>query len=178
MRRYSKQIPWEVVSRKNITYRRPRNLKDILVHSDFLRPKPRQSGMFVCRRHCTSCQKIMTGTTFTSHTNNRKFKIEGHHNCQSNYVIYLIECNLCHQQYVGQTSNTLHARLTSHSSDIKKRKLTSVAAHFTSPGHSITHLKCTAIAQSYRDGNLKLRHEEAWIRLLETWYPNGMNIKE
>ena len=161
-----------------ITFRRPRNLKDILVHSDFTRKRKLTPGMRTCPKHCASCARIKTGTEFTSKATGETYKIQGSHNCRSTYIIYLIECSKCKCQYVGQTSNTLHSRLTSHVSDIRRKKYTSVGTHFNLPEHNIQHLRATAIASSYRDSNSRMRHEEAWIRLLKSWYPHGLNIKE
>ncbi len=161
-----------------ITFRRPRNLKDILVRSDYVRKPKSRPGMSTCPKHCSSCPRIKTGTEFTSKATGETHKIQGSHNCRSSYIIYLIECSKCQCQYVGQTSNTLHSRLTSHVSDIRKKKYTSVGTHFNSPGHTIQHLKASVIASSYRDANARMRHEEAWIRILQCWYPNGLNIKE
>ncbi len=161
-----------------VTYRRPRNLKDILVHSDFVRNPIQKPGMRTCPKKCTSCPKVAVCDSFTSYSTNKTYKIQGSHNCQSSFIIYLIQCSRCHVQYVGQTSNSLHQRLTSHTSDVKKNKPTSIAAHFNQPHHSIRDLQCLVICPTYRDANLRLRHEEAWIRILETWYPTGLNIKE
>ena len=63
------------------------------------------------------------GTTFSSHKNGKMYKIQGRHCCTSSYVVYLLSCKNCGQQYVGQTSNTLHSRLTSRLSDIRKKKI-------------------------------------------------------
>ncbi len=161
-----------------ITFRRPRNLKDILVHSDFVRKPKTRSGMTTCPKHCSSCPRIQPGTEFTSKATGETFTIQGSHNCRSSYIIYLIECSQCQCQYVGQTSNTLHCRLISHVSDIRRKKYTSIGTHFNSPGHNVNHLKATVIAPSYRDANFRMRHEEAWIRILKSWYPHGLNIKE
>ncbi len=161
-----------------ITFRRPRNLKDILVHSDFTRKRKQTPGMRTCPKHCTSCARIKTGTEFTSNATGETYTIQGSHNCRSSYVIYLLECSKCNCQYVGQTSNTLHSRLTSHVSDIRRKKYTSVGTHFNLPDHNIRHLRATVIASSYRDSNSRMRHEEAWIRILKSWYPHGLNVKE
>ncbi len=161
-----------------VTYRRPRNLKDILVHSDFVRPPKRKNGMTTCAKHCSSCPQVLLTDKIKSTTTQKEYEVQGSHTCQSNHVIYLIQCTKCRSQYVGQTMNTLHTRMTSHRSDIKNKKVTSVAGHFNSPNHSLRDMKFTAICYTYRDGNLRLRHEEAWIRILQTWYPTGMNIKE
>ena len=161
-----------------VTFRRPRNLKDILVHSDFHKKPRRSPGMRTCPKHCASCPRIKTCTEFSSTATGESFKIQGSHNCLSSHVVYLIECAKCKCQYVGQTSNTVHSRLTSHVSNIRRRKYTSVATHFNSPGHNLNHLKLNVISTSYRDANSRMRHEEAWIRILKSWYPHGLNIKE
>ena len=51
-------------------------------------------------------------------------------NCQSENLIYLITCNACEIQYVGQTKNCILTRFQGHYQDIKTNDDTAVARHF------------------------------------------------
>ena len=54
-------------------------------------------------------------------------------NCKTSNVVYLIECSLCHVQYVGETRNALHIRMNGHRGYIHHRRLDKpVSAHFNS----------------------------------------------
>ena len=52
--------------------------------------------------------------------------------CQSNNLIYFLECNWCHTKYVGQTKNRIIDRFQCHIFDIKHNHNTRVARHFES----------------------------------------------
>ena len=52
--------------------------------------------------------------------------------CQSNNLIYCLECNWCHTKYVGQTKNRIIDRFQGHMFDIKHNLNTTVARHFGS----------------------------------------------
>ena len=93
--------------------------------------------------------------------------------CKTKSVVYLIECSKCGIQYVGRTKNPLQKRFTSHRSDIKNKKQTSVAEHFNLPGHSIEDLTIMIIDQE--DNVKKLRKRERyWINELKT-KAHGLN---
>ena len=94
-------------------------------------------------------------------------------NCKTKGVVYLIECSKRGKQYVGMTKNPLQKRFTSHRSDIKNKKETSVAEHFNLPGHSMEDLTIMIIDQE--DDVKKLRKRERhWIDELET-KAHGLN---
>lgn len=54
--------------------------------------------------------------------------------CKSSDVMYIIQCNLCGQQYVGETGQPLHAGMN-HLADIIHKRVTEkpVAAHSNQP---------------------------------------------
>ncbi len=159
-----------------LTYRRPKNLRDLLVHSDFVRPMKMTMGMTTCGKLCSSCTYIEIGQRVTSSANGYTFELRGTYSCTTSFIIYMITCSLCKKQYVGQSSNSLHQRMIAHVMDIRKKTETSVAKHFNEGTHSLTNLKVSIICQTYRNLNSRLRHEEAWIRLMKTAHPSGLNI--
>ena len=119
----------------------------------------------------------MTKTKCIQSTNNDyKYDIVDSLSCKSQFVIYLLECRACGMQYVGQTSNNLATRMTQQLSDVRTHKDTSVASHFNQENHEPRDLRCSAICATSRNINTCLRHEEAWICLLATTAPNGLNV--
>ena len=51
--------------------------------------------------------------------------------CQTNNVVYLLECSLCHILYVGQTKNAIMRRTYQHLRDIAlKIQKSTVARHY------------------------------------------------
>jgi hypothetical protein len=97
-------------------------------------------------------------------------------NCKLKNVIYLISCNKCQLNYVGQTKMELKNRLQGHLSAIKLKKRTALAIHFNSPGHDLKkHLKI-AIMDTTTPFHLGMR-EAAWIHKLST-ITHGLNLKD
>ena len=75
---------------------------------------------------------------------------------------------------VRKTKNALQNRFTSHRSDIKNKKKTSVAKHFNQDGHSMEDL--TIMITDQEDSDKKLREREKyWIEKLKTKAPHGLN---
>ena len=66
---------------------------------------------------------------------NISYKIPGKFNCQSRNIIYVLTCEQHNKQYVGETQQTLNARLRLHESMIRTRKENVVAEHFNEEGH-------------------------------------------
>lgn len=94
-------------------------------------------------------------------------------------LVYIIECNRCGNQYVGETGNALHVRLNGHRSDIKAKIVEKpVAQHFNQPGHSMNDLTIMCIEKIRKDDpHLRRRRESYWIHTLETMAPAGMNLE-
>ena len=169
-----------VFPEKPITaFRRPKNLRDLLV-SATLKPSNFTSaqGTFPCQnKRCLTCKHIKTGTTTLS-SSGHTFRVRATATCKTNNVIYLIECQLCHKQYVGDTQNPLHIRLNGHRNDIKHKRLENqVAAHFCSSNHSLSHLTIMVVEQMHSKNDvLRKRRESFWIHQLQSLHPAGLNL--
>ena len=161
-----------------VTFRCPRNLRDLLVNADVKAKKPTTAGCSTCNKHCATCNKVKCCKEVIGHHTQYCFKIRSQLNCQSKYIIYMLECQKCGIQYVGQTSNSLNARVIAHMTDIKKKKDTTVAVHFNSAGHSSQDVRCVAMCRTSEDLNTRMRHEEAIITLMRTYPPGGINVKQ
>ena len=78
-------------------------------------------GFYPCRADSRcACYKTYGKftRTVTSTTKGETFILAGHTTCQTSNVIYLIECNNCDDQYIGETKNSIHCRTYQHRSDI------------------------------------------------------------
>ena len=91
--------------------RQPSSLRDMLVSSKFcLNPvkPPRAKGMFYCPRTCRYHRLgyIVRTTSFTFGKNNQfRWEYTRFFNCDSNCVIYLLQCNYCWKFYIGETGD-------------------------------------------------------------------------
>ena len=104
------------------------------------------------------------------------YKIPGKFNCQSRNIIYVLTCGTHNVQYVGETQQTLNARFRLHESMMNTKKENPVADHFNDENHLNNKFdyKINIVGQE-ANKNKRLRLEEAWILLLNTHYPNGLN---
>ena len=156
-------------------FRRPKNLRDSLVHSSASRRDT--VGSRPCNiPRCMTCTSITSSTTFTSTITCKSYNIL--HSLSHN-VIYLITCYLCNKQYVGLTSQTLRKRFNTHRFNITNDRGDAVAKHFNLPGLTISHAKITPIDQLITADMIGLQNKEIfWIHTLQTLEPQGINVND
>ena len=165
-----------------MAYRRPKSLRDILVHAK-LNPDPSDDGPTgeskPCgNKRCFTC-KLMTPTQIAKSSSGASVKLKRQTNCKSANVIYLITCTQCGKQYVGETKRALNERMNGHRSDWTKRRFqrSPVAEHFHLQNHdfnSHVSLCCIDHDAQWSDDTRKAR-ENYWIRRLNTMQPHGIN---
>ena len=178
-----------IPERHQVVYRRPKNLRDLLVRADV---KPAHTppgaktnvvkwGTTRCEaRGCKTCPTICAADSIKCHTTGKVHPVRVSATCKTTDVIYVISCLKCGKQYVGETSQALHLRMNGHRSDIRLKKTTEkpVAHHFCSPGHKLDHLSIMVVDQTpLGDTVLRKNREARWIRCLKTAQPEGMNIR-
>ena len=172
-----------------VAYRRPISLRDRLVSTKFKTvnniPVPR--GCEACgKSKCSWCKGINKTTTFTSSNNNKTFKIFHSVNCQSSWVIYIIECNICNLQYIGKSETPFNLRLNNHRNHIKKGiSSCELTEHFlhNKRTHNFDNNVIITIIEQIRKDNISneqkkdlLRHREIfWQKKLNSMQPNGLN---
>ena len=118
--------------------------------------------------------------TFTSNVTKRSYEVISHSktlNCTSDNVVYLITCNKCGIQYVGETSQKLR---NNHRSSLKRLTNLYLYHHFSSDGHSEDDI-CIMPIEEITPGDranvtsIRLEREDYWCRELCTYYPYGLN---
>ena len=104
------------------------------------------------------------------------YTIYGNINCK--YFTYLMECIKCKLQYVGKTKTEFNLWLNNHHKDVLKLDAIPADRHFDLKEHN-THAKFTIIEQlkninlSKKSITDNLKHENFWIKKLETLSPRG-----
>ena len=68
-------------------------------------------GMHKCNKPCKVCHLINVTKEFRSNTKDETHKMHGEFSCNTVGMIYLISCNKCSMQYVGQTTRKFQIRL-------------------------------------------------------------------
>ena len=198
----SKQVrkTWDLLDRASSTrdlhdrsvrigYRRPKNLKDILVKTKLTTDatcsdQPRTKPDLTCKaRNCRYCPKLEKGGKITSKTTGRKYYAKTNVTCNSNNVVYCISCKRCGKQYVGQTKNSLKQRFQSHfyyiAHDAEK---TEVSRHFNREGHKGLDDVSIHVLEFIHHGpqsegavDTRLSKEFDWIHRIRSQIPLGMN---
>jgi hypothetical protein len=125
---------------------------------------------------CKCCNFINATSTFYNTDRDTVYYIDGVFNCNSTDVIYVISCIKCNKLYVGQTGRMLKDRINNHRSDIRLKKATAVSIHFNGPHHSLNDVRVTPIydISSLSHGE-RLKVEYEFMKLINTFYPVGMN---
>jgi hypothetical protein len=123
-------------------FRRPRNLKDMVVRAKLDNPLP-NGGFKTCSdarcKHSTDTDK------FTSPVTGRTYKILGNMSCHTDNCVYLISCKACSKQYVGEPGDLLR-RINNHRSTIKTKKTKEpVGVHFNLNGHKWENMTVVVI---------------------------------
>ena len=137
------------------------------------------------RQRCATCAVIQPSRFFHSSLTNRRYTVisECDLSCSTINVIYLISCDKCDHQYVGETKGKVSERLSGHRSSIKKRANTFIARHFTLPGHSVMDIRVQPIehitprsGETEKDVTIRSLHRERfWMLELVAVYPYGLN---
>ena len=138
-------------------YRRQPNLRDILTSSTITYPpKPNTETTCsvyvpVCTRlgRCTYCPKLKKVEQITSFHSKKVFKYKSlppKHKvtCELSNVIYIINCNKCGLQYIGETKRPIRNRMYEHYNSVQKsqtEKSTPVSRHFLQNQHSVKNME-------------------------------------
>ena len=122
--------------------RQPPNLKKLLTSAKIKHCTPSSDHQVTkCKRpRCKCCLHIVEGSSYHFSQTNTTFKVSSSLNCLSKFVIYTLSCNTCHEYYVGLTTNSLCARMTTHRQQIENPDLChlNVSKHIASCSRHLT----------------------------------------
>ena len=135
-----------------VAFRRCPNLRDLLVlaklPSNSTNPNPQlPCGSFRCGKNCATCPYISDGlTSYTFFSTGETRTIKSNLTCDTKNLIYMIQCNRCNLQYIGETKRRLKDRFNEHCRTIDnpntKSKPTTAAEHFlSSPNHTANNMQ-------------------------------------
>ena len=145
---------WDILARSATTknlhrthlkigYRRPKNLKEMLVKARTnYHPETDKSPSNKCcegrnkckKKSCLYCKNLDIGGSIIN--SNEKITCKQAITCNSSNVIYCIECTCCRKKYIGQIKRRIKDRMREHFYSVKKQKESDVAYHFNSKGHN------------------------------------------
>ena len=97
-----------------VAFRRSPNLRDLLVTAKLLSNSANPQlpcGSFRCGKNCATCPYISHGLTYTFFSTGETRPIKFNLTCETKNLIYMIQCNRCNLQYIGETKRRLKDRL-------------------------------------------------------------------
>ena len=169
-----------------VAYRRSSNLSDFLVRAQLrnLVQHNQPRGSYPCGKNCLTCKYISDGqTSYIFHATGETRPITNHIDCNSKNVIYMIQCNQCSKQYIGETKRRLKDRFNEHRRPVDNpsniSKPTTVSEHFLTNDHSANDITLIPLelTKSNRDSVRKAR-EAYLIERGKTLEPLGINKKD
>ena len=179
-------LDWRVVQ----GFRRPKNIRDILVRALVRNPmdvadKPPKHLVNKCsRKNCRYCLKLDTSGRITSPITGRSYNTIRCCSCKTNNIIYCITCKICKKQYIGHTKRTLSERMCEHFRYISQHNRThSVGRHYNSEDHSgLSNVTLHVLQFGRKDPDskesleIRLDLEQLWIHRLRSTTPMGLNV--
>ena len=173
-------------------FRRPKNLRDLLVCAklttpdtgNYQRNAPKRDR---CQRlKCNYCSILNKSGRIICPLNQRSYVTRFNISCCSNNLIYCLLCKACSKIYVGQTKRSLRERICEHLTSIRKRKTHLVVGrHYNTGGHQGTPDVTVYILDFVRtppaaENSRKRREalEQKWIFRLRSLVPGGLNIAD
>lgn len=101
------------------------NLKKILTKAKF---SSGHTEVTQCSdRRCGTCSLIITGQSFIFKNSRKPFKVNFNMNCGTENLLYVLQCQGCLENYIGQTSGTLRARMRVHKQQINTPEYRQIA---------------------------------------------------
>ena len=128
-------------------------------------------------------------STFKSKHSNEVYQIKKNFNCNSEMVVYLIECRVCGKQYSGSTMTKFRARANNYKSmhrTFRKEQILSNQArnqklfheHYLQNEHNgICVWEMTIIDHAETVKSLRQK-ELYWYHKLKTYAPFGLNERD
>ena len=165
-----------------MAYKSPPNIKDKLIRAkvpDPLPARPRRiiTGMKKCNK-CPICPYVQVGPIIKATQINYTTEINAEVNCQTKNIIYIIGCQKCKEQYVGETSRSLQERFSEHLGYVKNKHLNKVTGeHFNLKGHNHSDMKISIMEKLHSNSDqYRKQREKMFITKFNTKY-KGMNRK-
>ena len=104
--------------------------------------------------------------------------------CNERCLLYLLTCNKCKMQYVGQTIYHFRSRWNNYKSDSRKHGVEATCVqqhlfnHFCTSGHCGFLEDVSLTFADKIDRSDPLKREDNWRSTLKTMAPFGLNIEQ
>jgi hypothetical protein len=155
-----------------LVFKRNKNLRDFLVKARLGPPISQRQAQIGCRPcgklFCKVCKHMIRTNTVLSKDKTYSFQIKGDYHCQTQNVVYLLECSTCSSQYIGQTSTPFNLRFNNHKSHCRSKPLLAVSKHCSQLGHEIDKFKTVILRSGFRSDAERIHFESFLIQQFKT----------
>ena len=174
-----------------ITFKHSPNLSQLLVrakldyHTDTelpvydpppIPPISYSSKNISCRNEqCGTCPQLSNRSHYWSYQTKHYYNISKIFFCDTTNCIYLLDCNICNKQYVGETHCTIRNRMRHHRNISRSTINRPIYAHLKLHKTDFIVFTITIIDQ-VRDTKSRKEKESMYINRLKTYLPFGLNV--
>ena len=125
---------------------------------------------------CECCDKLLRNEIRDT-TGAKSYHVPKEVDCSTRNVIYCLLCSACGiKVYVGETERSIKERFMEHLHDVLNRADKGINRHFKD--HPATDVQITVLAKMFDWSKVcRLLNQERWIKLLNTRFPDGCNVK-
>ena len=161
-----------------VFYRIARKFSIYLVRAK-LYPIERKVGSCKCNgKRCEVCKNVLETDTFTCSNDQTTYKINHKFDCNEKCLVYLITCNKCLKQYVGQDQDEITIKIIPRNLIEEK----------TVCKDTFTNIFSYQVIQFFLQDNYvnlidktnpraPTKREDCWIHTLETKAPMRLNVE-
>ena len=158
------------------------NIRDKLIRAKVppqpsSRPKRTKAGMVKCNKPCPICPFVKEQKKIRATFSDTKVHLQKYYTCDTDNMIYMLECCKCRDQYIGQSKGSLRDRFTDHIGYVRRKENKSTGNHFNLRGHSMSDMSISVLEQvKQRDRFYRETRESYWIEQFNLKF-KGMNKK-
>ena len=202
-----KEVTRTFTPRPMVSCQSARKLSSYLARAT-LYPVERKAGSCSCNgKRCEACKNVLENDTFTCSNDQTTYKINRKFDCIEKCLVYLITCNKCLKQYVGQTVGMFRSRwnkitcnkclkqYVGHTVGMFRSRWNyyrensrefdrgedcmqrHLYEHFQLPGHTGFLQDTYVTLIDKTDPRAPTKREDYWIRTLKTKALMGLNVE-
>ena len=168
-----------------VGFKRGKSLKDILVRAKLPKVAVDGSSGKCGGGRCGVCKYVEECKQFTDKTELQTYQIKGGDlNCNSENVVYLVQCKTCKLQYVGSASTKFRLRFNNYKCCHRKYcsnkpiAQASFHAHFNQLDHHGMEDWSFTLIDKASDVDSVRKKESFWQYKLNSFTPHGLNERE
>ena len=152
-----------------VAWRRPKSIRDKLIKTKVPVATGRRSnrdirGMKRCNKpSCAICPYVKTGQFIRSTNTGKIVTLTSSFSCETSGIVYIIHCQKCFMEYIGQTGRTLAKRFSEHMGYVRNKLNEPTGKHFNLVGHSISDMEITILEKVHSQSRATREVRESYF---------------